>query len=599
VLGLKLIDLAVIVGYFAVVIAIGFRASFLVKTEEDYFLGGRRFGKGLLVMHWLCTGTHSEMAVQVAGASARVGLGGIWYQWMWLFSTPFYWMIAPMIRRLRVVTTADFFRLRYGRSLELAYSLVALIFIVLSIAMLLRGASAAIAGATGGAVPTNACVIALAVLFSTYVMAGGLMAAAWTDYLQGVMIIVLSIMLVPAGLSAVGGMSALYQTLGPEMLAITAPEGAVEGDALFVVAMSILGLVGIVAQPHVMTANGSGKTETESRVGMTYGNFIKRLLTIAWALTGLIAIAMFPEVAREIESLDSESAKHLSETLYGRAIQSLLGDGWRGLMIACLIAGVTSAETIMVVGSGIVSRNLHHWKTAGARQETRLWFGRGASALILLAGILAALYAGSVTQLYLWSMQVIGLMGPAVWLGTTWRRANPAGAWSGLMAGLAIWSGQSLLDDPKRVAALHESLAAFAPAQQWLADLAAMGRAQEILLVLGVQLAATVAVCLITRPQDKARLDAFFARLLTPVGQEAAVAHSAAPTGLDASADLGMEGTVLDYGKASPRGWKFAARLGVEIPSMSGGDWGGFLAAWAAVGGLILLLIWLSGLGRP
>jgi hypothetical protein len=75
-LGLKFIDLAAIVGYFALVIAIGFSASTKVHTDEDFFLGGRRFGKGLLVMHWLCTGTHSDMAVQVAGASARVGLGG-------------------------------------------------------------------------------------------------------------------------------------------------------------------------------------------------------------------------------------------------------------------------------------------------------------------------------------------------------------------------------------------------------------------------------------------------------------------------------------------------------------------------------------------
>ncbi len=105
--GLKLVDLAMIAGYFAVVMAIGFWSSRKVKTETDFFLGGRRFGKGLLIMHWLCTGTHSEMAVQVAGATARVGLGGIWYQWMWLFSTPFYWLMAPVTRRLRVTTTGD------------------------------------------------------------------------------------------------------------------------------------------------------------------------------------------------------------------------------------------------------------------------------------------------------------------------------------------------------------------------------------------------------------------------------------------------------------------------------------------------------------
>src|SRR5687768_11763073 len=195
--GLKLIDLAMVVIYFAIVMGIGFWASRKVKTEEDYFLGGRSFGKGLLVMHWLCTGTHSDHAVQVAGATARAGLGGIWYQWMWLFATPFYWLIAPITRRLRVVTTGDVFRIRYGPGLEKLYSVVGLGFYVFSIAMLLRGAGAAISGATGGAVPTTGSVIILSILFSTYVMAGGLIAAAYTDFLQGIMIIVLSVMLVP------------------------------------------------------------------------------------------------------------------------------------------------------------------------------------------------------------------------------------------------------------------------------------------------------------------------------------------------------------------------------------------------------------------
>ena len=159
-----------IVGYFAAVMAIGFWASRKVKSEDDFFLGGRKFGKGLLTMHWLCTGTHSEMAVQVAGATARVGLGGIWYQWMWLFSTPFYWLIAPdhatapgdhhgrLLSHPLRQEPGD--ALRPGGPVLLSR---------LSIALLLRGAGAAISGATGGAIPTEASVIVLSVLFSTYV----------------------------------------------------------------------------------------------------------------------------------------------------------------------------------------------------------------------------------------------------------------------------------------------------------------------------------------------------------------------------------------------------------------------------------------------
>jgi Na+/proline symporter len=586
--GLSLVDLLVIVAYFALVIAVGFWASAKVHTDEDFFLGGRRFGKGLLIMHWLCTGTHSDMAVQVAGASARVGLGGIWYQWMWLFSTPFYWLIAPAVRRLRVITTGDFFRVRFGRGLELMYSLVALAYLVLSIALLLRGAGAAIAGATGGAVPTQTSVIALAILFSSYIMVGGLMAAAYTDFLQGVLIIVLSFLLVPVGLDAIGGMAALHEKLGPAMLAVTAPPGSKEGNAWFVLAMSLLGLSGIVAQPHVMTSTGSGKTELEARLGMTYGNFIKRLLTIAWAFTGLVAAVLFADLLSGLDPT-SEEARHVSETLFGRAIQSLLGDGWRGLMIACIVAGVTSAETIMVVGAGVMTRNFYVHFARDTSPAHLLRAGRVSSGLMLAAGIVAAVSATSVTQLLTVSVQVIGLMGPAVWLGVTWRRANPAGAWASAISGLAVWGLTSLPTAWFAGLPLLEDLAA---------RVALLGKPAHILLMLVAQFGSLIVVSLLTKPQPASLLDPFFARLLTPVGDEDTFACATEPTDHAEQATLGLSGRSLDYASvasfASPT-WR---RFGFEIPRFTPTDWLGFLIAWAMVGGLIGLLVWLAGLER-
>jgi len=115
--------------------------------------------------------------------------------------------------------------------------------------MLLHGAGAAIAGPRGEH-PTNQSVIALSLLFSTYVMAGGLIAAAYTDFLQGTMLVVLSVLLVPAGLNMIGGMPELQDRLAPGFMSVMAPEGASEGNPLFILAMSLLGLVGIVAQPQ-------------------------------------------------------------------------------------------------------------------------------------------------------------------------------------------------------------------------------------------------------------------------------------------------------------------------------------------------------------
>lgn len=582
-IGLAPLDLIVIVGYFALVMAVGFWASFRVHTDEDYFLGGRRFGKALLLMHWLCTGTHSDMAVQTAGACARVGLGGIWYQWMYLFSTPFYWLIAPMVRRLRLVTTGDVYRVRYGVALEIFGSTVAMLYLVLSIALLLRGAGELIAGVTGGALATHTSVVVLALLFSTYVMTGGLMAAAYTDFLQGLLLIVLSVMLVPVGLHALGG-TAAFATLDPAKLWITAPAGAKEGDPLSVVALSILGLVGIVAQPHVMTANGSGKTEHEARVGMCYGNFVKRLLTIAWAFTGLIAILLFPQVLEGIAAGTIE-AKQASEKLYGLAIRELLGDGWRGLMIACIVAGVTSGEALMVVGAGVFTRNFYVHVAGESTETRRLWVGRLASSGILILGIGVAVWADSVTWLYVASVKLIALLGPVFWLGVTWRRANSWGAWASILAGVCLWG----------LAAL--------PAE-WLAQVPALAHAAsdyrgspeplQILIQLTAQFGLLIVVSLSTPAIPRERLDPFYARLLTPVGQESELALVAAPSRFADEAALGLHGAGLDYAKSAPLGYAGLRRFGLEVPRMGWTEWGGFLLAWATVGGLLGLLYGLS-----
>jgi Na+/proline symporter len=591
--GLKLIDAAMIVGYFALVMAIGFWSARKVKTEKDYFLGGRRFGKGLLTMHWLCTGTHSEMAVQVAGATARAGLGGIWYQWMWLFSTPFYWLMAPVTRRLRVTTTGDFFRIRYGRSLEMLYALVGLIYFGLSIALLLRGAGAAISGATGGAVPTEASVISLAVLFSTYVIAGGLVAAVYTDLLQGVMIIVLSFLLVPAGLRSIGGLAGLHDKLGPAMFSITAPAGAREGDVWFVVTMSLLGLVGFVVQPHVMTATASGKTETEARVGMVYGNFIKRLLTIAWAFTGLIALAAFPAVIAGLDPSGPE-ARHASETLFGRSIQHFLGDGWRGLMIACLIAGVTSAETFMVGGSALFTRNFYVHAVPGRSDLHYLWVGRLAAGGLLFLGIVLAVQAESITQLVLGSVKLIGLLGAAFWLGVVWRRATATAVWVSFLGSLIVWAAMSA--DLSGISPAIGPAARGTQAARDTLSQRGLSEPQQVIVMLAVEFGLMFLVSLVTRRETDSSLGPFYARLHTPVGREDEVRWEEPPENLPESATLGMEGIPLDYRKSSRFAYTMLQRFGVELPRLTWFDWVGFLAAWVLVLGLIGLLIWLAGL---
>ena len=45
------------------------------------------------------SGTHSDQAVSVAAKTYRAGASGIWYQWLWLFVTPFFWLVTNQMAR--------------------------------------------------------------------------------------------------------------------------------------------------------------------------------------------------------------------------------------------------------------------------------------------------------------------------------------------------------------------------------------------------------------------------------------------------------------------------------------------------------------------
>jgi hypothetical protein len=220
-----------------------------------------------------------------------------------------------------------------------------------------------------------------------------------------------------------------------------------------------------------------------------------------------------------------------------------------------------------------------------------------ASAAILAVSILMAFYAASVTQLVVASVQVVGLLGGAVWLGVFWRRANSVGVWASVLGALAAWGAMRI--EPA-------GLAGFAPLETpatWLASggellgLRGASKPVEIVVTLAVEIGLLVVVSLLTRPHAAAQLDPFYARLLTPVGREAEVAWSDAPSELPESATLGLEGTRLDYRKSSAFAYAFLQRMGIEVPRLTWFDWGGFALAWLLVLALVALLVWLARLG--
>jgi Na+/proline symporter len=406
-------------------------AGYRVRHSDTYFLGERRFGPWLMMGQSFGVGTHAEMPVALAGAVYSLGASAIWYQWKNLFITPFYWLMAPVFRRIRRTTMAEFTEDRYGSWMAAIYIVFALCYLIINTGSMLKGAGKVISQATGGTVGVNEIVVAMTVMFVVYSFIGGLVAAAWTDFFQGFLIIALSFMLIPLGYGVVGGLDGLQASLEPFRFSLATPGGI---GPWTIAMLTLNGLVGIMAQPHQLAAVGTGRDERTCRIGMLGGNMIKRVCTVGWALVGLIVAAMIAQGQASASVLaDPEDA-------FGFACRQLLFPGALGLMIASILAANMSTCSAFLVDSGaLFTEGLYRRRLMPNRSDRHyLWMGRVSGLVITLLGVVYAVYLiESVLYTFPLTETLATFVGISVLGGILWPRANRWGALASLLTSLA------------------------------------------------------------------------------------------------------------------------------------------------------------------
>ncbi len=423
---LSTVDWIILITYLIFIAVLGVAVGLKVRDTDHYFLGKRKFGKWLMIGQSFGVGTHAEMPVSLAGAVYSTGISGIWFQWKNLFVTPFYWLMAPIFRRIRRTTIAELTEDRYGKGMAVIYTGYALCFLMINTAGMLKGAAKVINQAVGGGLGVNRIVVAMTIIFILYSFIGGLVAAAWTDFVQGFLIITLSFMLVPLGWDVVGGMAGMKETLDAHMFSLATPEGL---GFWFIFVLTLNGLVGIMAMPHILAAVGTGKDERSCRIGFFWGNFIKRICTVGWGLVGLITAAVVIKGTFGVSSLaDSEDA-------FGFACRHLLFPGSIGLLIAAIMAANMSSCSAFMVNSGaLFTQNLYRAYLPRKRPDRHyLWVGRISGLLITLTSVGYAIFLiEKVLYAFLLTETMATYMGISVLGGIVWQRANRWGALASL-----------------------------------------------------------------------------------------------------------------------------------------------------------------------
>jgi len=466
-IGLHIVDVALICVYVVVILWVGRAIGKKQQDAEEFYLAGRNLGK--FYQFFLNFG-HSTDSNQAAGVSREVyrqGLGGMWIQYLVLFLTPFYWFTTMLYRRVRLITIGDLLTERFdSKFLGGAFAAFCLV-----LALIGGGASYMVAGKTMMALTpkaeseytaeeavsvaafreyrdlqdrvaaglgeeelaryeelldrsergelrglvshTNPLLFYLgyALIIAIYTMLGGFAAAAVTDAIQGVLIVVFSVMLIPIGLSRLGGFEGLHAQVPDYMFELFGSAATSEYAWYTIIAMVVANLVSIIAAAPMMPTAGSAKDEMTARIGMLGGMFFKRFIMLFWALAGLIAIALY---AGALDDPDQ---------IWGVMTRELLFPGAIGLMlVGVLAANMSSLDALSVSYAALVVRNLYQPLRGGQTEQHYLTTGRVVIAVILLSAIVSAVYADNLLTLFQYFISLPAVFGAPIWLGFVWRR---------------------------------------------------------------------------------------------------------------------------------------------------------------------------------
>lgn len=370
--------------YVVVQFAVGLLVSRHITSETDYLLAGRRLGLGLATFTVFATWFGAETVVGSAGNIYSTGLTGD-------TAEPFAYALclvllglffAARLWRNQYVTFGDFFERRYSPGVGRLFVLLVVPAAVLWAAAQVRAFGHVVSVVSD--VDTNIAITIAAAVVIIYTAAGGLMATAVTDLVQGLALLIGLAVLFLAVLDHVGGFQAGVALIEPGRLAFfTAPD--MSGWELAESwAVPICGAT--LAAEAIARILGAKSAATARNAAIT-GGVLYFTIGLIPVYLGLVGPALVPGLDDPEQIIPTLARDYLTTFAY---------IVFTGALISAILSTVDSA---LLAAGGLISHNVvvPLWPRTGER--TRLLLSRSAVVVLGLIAYALALQAQGVYDL--------------------------------------------------------------------------------------------------------------------------------------------------------------------------------------------------------
>ncbi|XP_034048760.1 sodium/glucose cotransporter 1 [Thalassophryne amazonica] len=464
-------DIAVIVVYFVVVLAVGVLA--MVRTNRStvggFFLAGRSMvwwpiGASLFASN---IGSGHFVGVAGTGAASGIAIGG--FEWNALVIVILLgWLFVPIYIKSGVVTMPEYLKKRFGgQRIRIYLSVLSLLLYVFTkISADMFSGAIFINQALGWNI--YIAVVALLAITALYTITGGLAAVIYTDTLQTIIMIAGSFILMGFAFQKVGGYERFHELYMQAIPSITANSSAncytprpdsfhlfrdpITGDLPWpgmVFGLTIIAAWYWCTDQVIVQRCLSAKNLSHVKAGCILCGYLKLLPMFLMVFPGMISRILYTDEVACVDPVECEkycdASVGCSNIAYPKLVVDLMPDGLRGLMLSVMLASLMSSLTSIFNSSSTLFTMDIYTKIRRSATEKELMIA-GRLFMLVLIGISIAwipiVKSSQSGQLFDYIQSITSYLSPPVaavfTLGIFCKRVNEPGAFYGLTIGLCI-----------------------------------------------------------------------------------------------------------------------------------------------------------------
>ena len=426
-----------VVLYLLGTLGLGVWAGTRIKDTSDFAVAGRSLPLIMVVTTTFATWFGAETVMGIPAKFVQGGLGA-------LVEDPFGagtclilvgLFFAARLYKLNLLTIGDYYRARYGKGIEVFCSAAIILSYLGWVAAQITALGLVFSVLTGGAMSETAGMIVGTLAVLIYVVIGGFLAVAITDFIQMIVLVVGLSIIAMFSAQLAGGADAVINMAQQKDLWHFLPEGKFT-DIAFFVGSAVTMMLGSIPQQDVYQRVMSAKSAPTARAGAVIGGASYILFAFVPMFVVACAVIVMGNEAMELAKSDYQRVLPTFVMTKMPLIMQIL---FFGALLSAIKS--TSSATLLAPSTSFTENILKNLRP-GMNDRQQLLAMR-VTIVVFAALVLAYAIAMKGTSIYdlvssAYQVTLVGAFVPLV-TGLYWKRATTQGAILSLAAGISTW----------------------------------------------------------------------------------------------------------------------------------------------------------------